>query len=62
MKYFRSHDRLHELLFDLSSDPEEKRNAANDAQWASVKAELAHEMDRVFEMGKPCNLARFTIE
>ena len=49
MKYFRSHDRAHEMLFDLAVDPEEKSNVAGDPRHAQVKVRLAREMDRVLE-------------
>ena len=57
-KYFRSHDSAAEMLFDLSRDPGELRNLAGDATLASVRKELAAEMDAVFSKPPPA-LPRF---
>jgi len=58
LKYFRSHDREDEMLFDLASDPGEKRNVASDPRNADAKARLAQEMDRVQAL-PPSSLPRF---
>jgi arylsulfatase A-like enzyme len=57
-KYFRSHDRSEEMLFDLSTDPGELRNLAGAPEWRELKSALAREMDAVESRAAP-DLPRF---
>ena len=61
LKYFRSHDRAQEMLFDLAADPEEKRNIAGDPRHAEAKTRLAREMDRVLALPQS-TLPRFELD
>lgn len=58
LKYFRSRDGKNEMLFDLSTDPDEKRNIASAPQHADAKARLAREMDRIQAL-PPSTLPRY---
>ena len=58
-KYFRSHDKKEEMLFNLKKDPDEWTNVAADPAYDSLRKKLARQLDRVFSKATP-NLPKFS--